>query len=59
VVKGKATIGDEEEMVEAGSFVLSPDQIPHALEATEGCRLSVYVMKVPNTKKGVVKNETA
>lgn len=53
--KGTVTIGDESRIVEAGEFVVSPAQIPHALEANEGCLFSVYVMKVPNTKKTAIK----
>jgi quercetin dioxygenase-like cupin family protein len=55
--KGKVTVGTEAAIVEAGTIVVSPAQIPHALEATEGCMFSVYVMKVPNTKKSAVKGE--
>jgi len=53
--KGTITIGDETQIVEAGNIVISPLQIPHALEANQDCVFSVYVIKVPNTKKSVVK----
>jgi quercetin dioxygenase-like cupin family protein len=53
--KGTVTIGDEAEVVETGNIVVSPIQIPHALEANQGCVFSVYVIKVPNTKKSAVK----
>ena len=53
--KGTVTIGEETQVVEAGNFVVSPAEIPHGLEANQGCTFSVYVMKVPNTKKSAVK----
>lgn len=53
--RGTVVIGEEGEVVEAGSFVVSPAQIPHALEADQGSVFSVYVMKVPNTMKSAVK----
>src|SRR5665647_927893 len=49
--KGTVTIGEESQVVESGDIIVSPAQIPHALEANQGCLFSVYVMKVPNTKK--------
>ena len=52
---GMVTIGDEEQVVESGNIVVSPAQIPHALEANQGCKFSVYVIKVPNTKKSAMK----
>lgn len=57
VMEGKGTviIGEEEQVVESGSIVVSPAQIPHALEANQGCVFSVYVIKVPNTNKSAVK----
>lgn len=51
---GAITIGDETQVVEAGNIVVSPAEIPHALEANQGGTFSVYVMKVPNTKKSAV-----
>lgn len=53
--KGEATIGEECQVVESGDIIVSPAQIPHALEANQGCRFSVFVMKVPNMKKSAVK----
>ena len=53
--KGTVTIGEETQVVEAGNFVVSPAEIPHGLEASQGSTFSVYVMKVPNTKKSAVK----
>lgn len=53
--KGMVTIGTETQVVEAGDIVVSPAEIPHALEANQGCTFSVYVMKVPNTKKTAIK----
>ena len=53
--KGTLTIGEETQVVEAGNIVVSPAEIPHALEANQGCTFSVYVMKVPNTKKTAIK----
>jgi len=53
--KGTVTIGEETQVVEAGNIVVSPAEIPHALEANQGCIFSVYVMKVPNTKKSAIK----
>ena len=54
--KGTVTIGDETQVVEAGDIVVSPLQIPHALEADQGCVFSVYVIKVPNTKSSAAKH---
>jgi len=53
--KGTVTIGEETQVVEAGDIVVSPAEIPHALEANQDCTFSVYVMKVPNTKKTAIK----
>jgi quercetin dioxygenase-like cupin family protein len=53
--KGAVTIGDETQIVEAGDIVVSPLQIPHALEANQDCVFSVYVMKTPNPQKSAVK----
>lgn len=53
--KGKVTIGEENQVVEQGDIIVSPAQIPHALEANQGCLFSVYVMKIPNTKKSAIK----
>ena len=53
--KGMVTVGEEEQVVEAGNIVVSPAQIPHALEANQTCKFSVYVIKVPNTKKSAIK----
>ena len=57
IIEGKGTIiiGEETQVVEAGNIVVSPAEIPHALEANQGCTFSVYVMKVPNTKKTAIK----
>lgn len=52
---GTVTIGEESQVVGAGDIVVSPAQIPHGLEASQGCSFSVYVMKVPNTKKTAIK----
>ncbi len=52
---GLITIGEEEQVVESGNIVVSPAQIPHSLEANQGSIFSVYVIKVPNTKKSAVK----
>lgn len=57
--EGTITVGEESAVVSAGDIVVSPAQIPHSLEATQGCLFSVYVMKVPNTKKNAVKNPNA
>jgi quercetin dioxygenase-like cupin family protein len=53
--EGTVTVGEESAMVSAGDIVVSPAQIPHALEASQGSMFSVYVMKVPNMKKSAVK----
>ncbi|HZK87229.1 MAG TPA: cupin domain-containing protein [Syntrophomonas sp.] len=53
--QGTITIGQDSQLVEAGDLVISPAQIPHELEANQGCLFSVYVMKVPNTKKTAIK----
>jgi quercetin dioxygenase-like cupin family protein len=53
--KGEVIIGEEKQVVESGSIIVSPAQIPHALEANQGCIFSVLVMKVPNMKKNAVK----
>lgn len=53
--KGTITIGDETQIVEAGNIVVSPLQVPHALEANQGCVFSVYVIKTPNPQKSAVK----
>ncbi|MCE5345320.1 MAG: cupin domain-containing protein [Bacteroidales bacterium] len=53
--KGTVTIGEESQVVEASDIIVSPAQIPHALEANQGCLFSVYVMKVPNMKKSAIK----
>lgn len=55
--KGTVTIGEESRVVESGDIVVSPAQIPHALEANQGRVFSVYVMKVPNTKKSAIQNQ--
>jgi len=59
IIEGKGTvaIGEESQVVEAGDIVVSPAHIPHALEANQDCLFSVYVMKVPNTKKSAIKND--
>ncbi|MGI5911953.1 MAG: cupin domain-containing protein [Syntrophomonadaceae bacterium] len=54
---GAITIGEETQVVQAENIVVSPFHIPHALEANQGCAFSVYVIKVPNTKKTAVKAE--
>lgn len=54
--KGTVTVGEESQVVEAGDIVVSPAQIPHALIADQGEPFSVYVIKVPNTKKSAVKD---
>jgi len=53
--KGTVTIGQESQVVEAGDIIVSPVQIPHALEADQGSLFSFLVIKVPNTKKSAVK----
>lgn len=53
--KGIVTIGEESRVVQSGDIIVSPARIPHALEANQGCQFSVYVMKVPNTKKSAIK----
>ena len=53
--RGTVTIGEESQVVQLGDIIVSPAQIPHALEANQGCLFSVYVMKVPNTKKSAIK----
>jgi len=53
---GTVTIGDETQVVESGSIVVSPARVPHALEANQGCAFSVYVMKVPNPKVSAVRD---
>lgn len=53
--KGLITIGDETQIVEAGDIVVSPLEIPHALEANQDCIFSVYVIKTPNPQKSAVK----
>lgn len=52
---GTVTVGDEQQICTAGDIVVSPAQIPHALEANQGCLFSVYVIKVPNTTKSAIK----
>ncbi len=54
---GSITIGEETQVVESGNIVVSPAEIPHALEADQGSTFSVYVMKVPNTNKTAIKKE--
>lgn len=58
VVEGAGTVsvGDESQVVRTGDIVVSPAQIPHALIADQGTLFSVYVIKVPNTKKSAVKD---
>lgn len=53
--KGEVTIGEESQVVESGDIIVSPAQIPHALEANQGGGFSVFVMKVPNMKKSAIK----
>lgn len=53
--KGSITIGDETQIVETGDIVVSPLQIPHALEANQDCVFSVYVIKTPNLQKSAAK----
>lgn len=53
--KGEVTVGEESQVVESGDIIVSPAQIPHALEASQGYRFSVFVMKVPNMKKSAIK----
>lgn len=53
--KGTVTVGEDTQVVEPGDIVVSPAQIPHALEANQGCLFYVYVIKTPNTKKSAVK----
>lgn len=53
--KGTVTIGEESQVVQPSNIIVSPAQIPHALEASQGCLFSVYVMKVPNMKKSAIK----
>ena len=52
---GSITIGEETQIVEAGNIVVSPLQVPHALEANQDCVFSVYVIKTPNPQKSAVK----
>jgi len=53
--EGTVTVGEESAVVTVGDIVVSPAHIPHALEASQGTEFSVYVMKVPNTKKTAIK----
>lgn len=53
--KGTVTIGEESQVVEEGDIIVSPLQIPHALEADQGSRFSFLVIKTPNTPKSAVK----
>ncbi|QAT39202.1 cupin domain-containing protein [Clostridium sp. JN-9] len=53
--KGMITIGDETQIVEAGNIVVSPLQVPHALEANQDSVFSVYVIKTPNPQKSAMK----
>lgn len=48
---GTISIGEEKREASRGDFVLSPREIPHALEADRGTVFSVLVMKVPNPQK--------
>lgn len=52
---GTITIGDDSQIATAGDLVISPANIAHELLADQDCPFSVYVMKVPNTKKSAVK----
>ena len=54
--EGIITVGEESAVVSSGDIIVSPAQIPHSLEASQGCLFSVYVIKVPNTKKNAVKD---
>lgn len=53
--KGEVTIGEENQVVESGDIIVSPAQIPHALQANQGSSFSVFVIKVPNIKKNAIK----
>ncbi len=57
--EGTITVGDESAVVSSGDIIVSPAQIPHNLEASQRCLFSVYVMKIPNTKKNAVKDPNA
>lgn len=49
--QGSVTIGDETEKVSAGEIIISPANIPHALEADAWTTFNVLVIKTPNPKK--------
>ena len=55
--EGIVTVGEENAVVLSGDIIVSPAQIPHSLEASQGCLFSVYVMKVPNRKKSAIKEK--
>lgn len=50
VVRGKGTvlIGEESAQVEETDIVVSPRDIPHALQADQGDEFQVLVIKTPN-----------
>ena len=54
--KGIITVGEKSAIASSGDIIVSPAQIPHSLEASQGCLFSVYVIKVPNTIKNAVKD---
>ncbi|NPV89404.1 MAG: cupin domain-containing protein [Firmicutes bacterium] len=53
VLEGEGTviIGEEKAKVKAGEIIISPANIPHALEADCGSNFSFLVIKTPNPKK--------
>ncbi|MGB9866974.1 MAG: cupin domain-containing protein [Bacillota bacterium] len=46
--KGTISIGEESAVVESGDIVVSPANIPHGLEASQGSDFNVLVIKTPN-----------
>jgi len=52
--EGTVTIGEEKAKVKAGEIIISPANIPHALEADSGSNFSFLVIKTPNPKKEIV-----
>lgn len=49
--EGSVIIGEERAKVKEGEIIVSPANIPHALEADAGLRFSFLVIKTPNPKK--------
>ena len=45
---GYVAVGDEKELVSEGTFVESPKNIPHGLQAAESSGFDVLVLKTPN-----------